>query len=269
VEEGRVHIVVTGASSGIGRDLAKVFDEPGHRLTLVARRQSLLEELQGEIEAPSEVVAADLGDAGDPIGWLERAEELQGPVDLLINNAGISYIEPTPGIDAARIAKLFQVNVHTPIAAIQHVLPSMLERKRGTIVNVASVAAFTVAPNMCHYHATKGALGNFSESLNIELMNAGVHVVSVYPGPIDTPMAERNYEQFKDSAAARRAPTGDTVTLARLVHEAVNERKARVIYPRFYRLAWWFPGIARFVTKRALPEVTGGATPMMGGDLQK
>jgi short-subunit dehydrogenase len=262
-----MHVIVTGASSGIGRDLAKAFGIAGNTISLVARRRSLLEALQGEIDAPSEVIAADLGDAADPIGWLLEAEKRAGPVDVLINNAGISYIEPTPGIDAGRIAALFQINVHTPIAAVQHVLPPMLERGAGTIINIASVAAFTAAPNMCHYHATKGALGNFSESLHMELSQSGVHVLTVYPGPIDTPMAQRNYEQFSDSAAARRAPAGDTATLARLVNRAVANKQARVIYPRFYRIAWWFPGIARFVSARAVPGVVGNKTPPMPGDL--
>jgi short-subunit dehydrogenase len=263
-----MHVVVTGASSGIGRDIAKAFDVPGNSLSLVARREGLLKELQREIRAPAEAIPADLADPADPVGWLMRAEARLGPVDVLVNNAGISYIEPVAGVDAARIKALFQINVHTPIAAIHHVLPGMLARGGGTIVNVASVAAFTASPYLCHYHASKGALGNFSESLKMELRRTGVHVVSVYPGPIHTPMAERNYQQFADSAAARRAPAGDTKTLARLVYRAVLQKKPRVIYPRFYRLAWWLPGIARFISERAVPAVTGARTPPMPGDTQ-
>src|SRR5688572_26254519 len=140
-----MHVVVTGCSSGIGRDLAKAFGTEGNRLSLVARRKNLLEELQKEIAVPTQAIAADLADDRDPIGWLVRAEQTYGPVDILINNAGLSYIEPTVQIDAARIKTLFQVNTHVPIAATQHVLPGMLERDRGTIINVASVAAYTFA----------------------------------------------------------------------------------------------------------------------------
>jgi short-subunit dehydrogenase len=262
-----VHIVITGASSGIGRDLARAFDAPGNSLSLVARRGSLLEELQRELRAPSEAIVADLADPADPIGWLLRAEARFGPVDVLVNNAGISYVEPVQGVEEARIKALFQVNVNAPIAAIHHVLPGMLARGAGAIVNVASVAGFAPAPYFCHYNATKAALGSFSESLRMELRRTGVHVVSVYPGPIETPMAERNYQQFQDSARARLAPGGDTRTLARLVYRAVEDRAPRVIYPRFYYLAWWLPGIARFVAERLVPEVTGGPTPPLQGDL--
>lgn len=263
-----MHVVVTGASSGIGRDLAKVFDGPGNKISIVARRKSLLEELQKEIAVPTAAIDADLADEADPIGWLRRAEQVFGPVDILINNAGISYVEPTHQIDAIRIKAIFQVNTHVPIAATQHVLPSMLERKSGTIVNIASIAAFTYAPYFTHYHATKGALGNFSESLRIELKNSGVRVISVYPGPVSTPMGERNFDQFKDSKKMRRVPTGDTKTLARLVCHAVQKNKPRVIYPRFYRIAWNFPWLARFVTSRTTFDIKGDITPSLPGDLE-
>ena len=98
--------------------------------------------------------------------------------------------------------------VNAPIAAVQHVLPGMLERGAGTIVNVASNAAFTPAPYFCHYTATKGALGNFSESLRMELKGSGVHVLTVYPGPVETPMADRNWEQLESTLSARLAPVG-------------------------------------------------------------
>ena len=259
-----MHIVVTGASSGIGRDIAKAFDAPGNKLSLVARRGALLGELQKEIRTTSWAIEADL--AADPIGWLRRAETDGGPVDVLVNNAGTSYVEPVELIDEARIRAMYQLNVATPIAAMRHAVPAMRSRGSGTIVNVASVAAFTAAPFMCDYHATKGALGNFSESLRLELRGTGVNVVSVYPGPVHTPMAERNFDRFHDADKLRRVPTGNSATLARLVHRAVVTRKARVIYPRFYLLAWWLPGVARLAYSRVVPRVVGGTTPPLGGD---
>ena len=261
-----MHIVVTGASSGIGRDIAKAFDGPDQAISLVARRRSLLDDLGKELRGKSQALDADLADAKDPIGWLRRAEETFGPTDVLVNNAGMSYVEPVAGIDDERARLLFQINVHTPLAAIRHVLPGMRERGRGTIVNVASNSAFSPAPYFCHYSATKGALGNFSEALRMELKGSGVHVLCVYPGPIKTPMADRNWAQLKETRSSRMAPIGDTVTLARLVVAAVRRRKARVIYPSFYKLAWWFPWVGRFVAERFVPEATGAVTPPMPGD---
>jgi short-subunit dehydrogenase len=261
-----MHIVVTGASSGIGLALAKALDRPGNELSLVARRKGLLEKLQAEMSARTQAIDADLAVADT--GWLRRAEEGLGPVDVLINNAGTSYIEPVLGIDDERSRVLFQVNVHTPIAAIRHVLPGMVARRRGTIVNIASNAAFSPAPYVCHYCGAKAALGNYSESLHLELRKTGVHVVTVYPGPIDTPMAERNWAQLKSTRASRMAPRGDTTTLARLTLNAIERRRARLIYPRFYLLAWWLPGVGRWIAGRFVPEATGAVTPPLAGDLE-
>lgn len=261
-----MHIVVTGASSGIGRALAQSFDKPGNVISLVARRRAHLEELRRELHTESVAIVADLSRADDPVGWLKRAEERNGPTDVLVNNAGTSYVEPTVGVDAERVQKLFQINVHTPLAAIHHVLPAMLARSTGTIVNIASNAAFSPAPGFAHYSATKGALANFSESLRMELRKTGVHVLTVYPGPIHTPMAERNYAQL-EGELAKLGPIGDTQTLARLVQRAIERRRARVIYPRFYTLGWWFPFVGRWVAELLLPSVTGQKTPPLEGDL--
>lgn len=264
-----MHVVVTGASSGIGRDLAQVFAVGGNTISLVARRRRELEQVEAELAVPAAAIDADLSDPRDPIGWLRRAEEANGPTDILINNAGVSYVEPTHQIDAERIRILFQVNTHVPIAAIQHVLPAMLERRAGTIVNIASVAAFTYAPYFTHYHASKGALGNFSESLRMELAGTGVSVISIYPGPIRTPMGERNFDRFADAGRMRKVPTGDTRTLARLVFRAVERNQPRVIYPRFYRIAWLFPWLARFVSGRATWNVKRDVTPTTDGDAER
>ncbi|MDP6932397.1 MAG: SDR family NAD(P)-dependent oxidoreductase, partial [Myxococcota bacterium] len=211
----------------------------------------------------SEVVVADLSDTDDPTGWLREAEARLGPTDILVNNAGVSFVEPVHGIDAERMAWKFQINLHTPIAAMHHVMEHMLERGEGTIVNIGSVSSFAPRPYFCHYTATKGALANFSEALRMELKSKGVHVLTVYPGPVSTPMGERNFDQFEDPGAARKAPTGDTGTLARLVLEAIDRKRARVIYPGFYKLGWWFPTLNRYLSEYLTPTISGRKTPMM------
>lgn len=264
-----MHIVVTGASSGIGRALARAFDRPGARLSLVARRGSELEELSRELACQSCPIVADLARTEDPVAWLDEAEKAFGPTDVLVNNAGMSYVEPVSSIEPARVQSVFQVNVHTPIAAIHRVLPNMQARRAGTIVNVASNAAFSPAPYFTHYCATKSALANFSESLRMELRAVGVNVVTVYPGPVETPMADRNWKQLEDGVFRRMAPRGRADVLATLIVRAVERRSARVIYPRFYALGWWLPGIGRFVAERFLPQATGERTPPMPGDVTK
>ena len=256
------HVVVTGASSGIGRAIAKAFDQPGNRISLVARREPLLRELQSEIQTRSEVVVGDLSDAEDPLAWLRQAEEILGPTDVLINNAGVSFVEPVEGVSAERIAWKFQVNLLTPIAAIQHVMQQMLERGQGHIINICSVASLTPRPYFCHYTASKGALANFSEALRVELADRGVQVTTVYPGPVDTPMGQRNFDQFENPAAVRKSPTGDTSTLANLILRAMERKHRRVIYPGIYKLNWFIRSFAHFLAERS-PAITGDQTPRM------
>jgi short-subunit dehydrogenase len=256
---GSKHVVVTGASSGIGRGIAKAFDQPGYKLSLVARREALLQELQGELNTQSEVVVADLNNAGDPIGWLRAAEEALGPTDVLVNNAGVSFVEPTPGISAERIQKIFQLNVHTPIASIHHVMDHMLARGAGTIVNIASNIAFQPTPFFTHYAATKGALANFSEALRMELKGTGLHVLTVYPGPVQTPMGDHNWDLVGSPLLKWLTPYGNTTTLGHLVLKAVKKRRKRIVYPRFYALGWWLPGIGRIVAEYAMPKISGEA----------
>lgn len=261
-----MHIVVTGASSGIGRDIAKALDRADCRLSLVARRAELLDSLRSELRAQSRSIPADLSDPQSETSWLDKAEATFGPVDMLVNNAGVSYVEPLLGIDQERIRTLFQVNVMVPIAAVHRVLPGMLQRKSGVIVNIASNSAFNPAPYFAHYSATKGAIGNFSESLRMELKNTGVRVITVYPGPIKTPMGDRNWKQLKSSKAAETAPIGSTEVLAQKIVKAIDKDQARVIYPGFYALSWWLPSLGRGIASAFMPEATGEKTPPLPGD---
>ena len=263
-----MHVLITGASSGIGRAIAKAFDHPDNKLSIVARRTALLQELTSEIRTESKAIQADLSDASATSRWIEQAEQELGPIDILVNNAGTSYLEPVLGVDENRIHKLFQVNVHAPIAAIHSVLPGMMQRRRGVIVNIASNAAFSPAPYLCHYSATKGALANFSECLRLELKGTAVQVLTVYPGPVKTPMADRNWEQLKKTAATRFAPIGDAGVLAARILQAIDRKRARVIYPRFYALAWWLPSLGRLIAEHLMPEATGVVTPPLAGDLE-
>src|SRR5204863_3775105 len=125
-------------------------------------------------------------------------------------------------------------------------MPAMLARRSGTIVNVASMAAVTTIRGMLHYNASKAGLAAASETLRAELRKSGVHVVTVYPGPVHTPMADASLANY-GSAIAYRLPTGRADVLARRVRRAVERKHTRVIFPRFYYLVRWFPGISQFV----------------------
>lgn len=249
-----MHVAITGASAGIGEAIAREYAAHGARVTLVARRKERLEGIAKDLKDAC-VLAADLTDVGRATEWIAPAEKALGPIDVLVNNAGVQIICPTPGEDVTRGEEMLRLNVFTPLRLTHAVLPGMLERGRGTIIDIASVAALGPMPGMYYYNASKGALANASEGLRGELRGTGVHVLTVYPGPVDTDMAQAGYTKYKPTLTARLAPLGRADVLARLVRKAAERRKARVIYPRLYSLALSFPRIARWFVARVSPPL--------------
>lgn len=250
-----MHIVVTGASSGIGDAIARAFDAPEHRLTLIARRADRLEALAADLGATCHVEPADLSDPAAFVAALDAAEALHGPVDVLVNNAGIQYVEPTAGVDADRIRTLLDVDLTSPLVGIRRVLPGMLERGRGHIVNISSMAGITPTPGMTHYNAAKAGLAAASESLRVELRGTGVGVLTVYPGPVTTPMEQAARASFVDSPAVRSVPTGTAEGLARRIKAAVDRDAARVIYPGVYGLSRYTRVLSQWITNRFTPAL--------------
>lgn len=251
-----MHVVITGASVGIGQALAREFAKHGASLTLVARRKANLEQLAKEIgEKNVFVYEADLSKPNQATAFLEPAIKTFGPVDVLINNAGVQNIEPAEEADVEAGEKLLQLNVFTPLRLVRAVLPSMIERKTGTIVDIASMAAITPMPGMYYYNASKAALANASEGLRGELRGTGVHVLTVYPGPVDTDMGRNGYEKYEQTLSTKLSPEGTAEGLAKLVAKGVKKKKARIVYPQAYGIALWFPRIARWFTARFSPPI--------------
>jgi len=249
-----MHIIITGASSGIGEGLAKELFRRGHTLTLVARRRALLEKLAAGHEQQVHVVEADLADVPRATEWLAGAEQALGPVDVLINNAGVQIVAPATATPWADGERLLHVNLHTPLKLTQAVLPGMLARRRGTIVDISSMAGLAPTPFMFFYNAAKAGLGAASEALRGELRGSGVHVLTVYPGPVRTAMELAARQTLEDTTAARLATTGTTEELARLIADGIVSRRARIIYPRRYAVSRHFPNLTRWVMDRFSPK---------------
>ena len=251
-----MHVVITGASSGIGAALARELARHDHSLTLVARREGLLRDLSGTLGVRTHVVAKDLADVETATDWLGAAEDALGPIDVLINNAGVQIVGRTTGVDPSEGERLLRVDLFAPLRLTHAVLPKMLARRSGVIVDVSSMAALAPTPGMFHYNAAKAALAAASESLRGELRGTGVHVVTVYPGIIDsTDMAKAALQKYEPSWLLTRAPRGDEDTLAVLVRRAIEKRRDRVIYPRSGALSRWFPGATRWMLDRFTPPL--------------
>lgn len=249
-----MHVVITGASSGIGEAIAREWAKAGAKITLVARRKELLDKLAAEIGGGALVVAHDLADSARATEWIAAAEATHGPIDVLVNNAGMENVGSTAASDTVTALKLLHLNLLTPLLLTRTLLPQMILRRTGTIVQVASVAGLVAPPGQAWYGASKAGLAQFTETLRSELGGTGVHVCVVYPGPVKTPMGDIAFAKYGGrEGPAGRAPEGSPDVLARLVRRAVERRHPRVIYPRFYALAYFLPWLSRFITFRMTP----------------
>jgi short-subunit dehydrogenase len=151
-----------------------------------------------------------------------------------------------------------QVNLLAPIEIARAMVPRMLARGSGVLVNVSSVAAIVPPSGMTWYAAPKAGLAAFSEALRAELLGTGVHVLTVYPGPIDNGAPQANYDLYGRDSVAGRLPVGMAAGLARQTRQAVERRRARLIYPRFYALSRWFGPVARWLVDRSTPRLRTG-----------
>ena len=186
--------LVTGASSGIGRELAVLLAEDGHDLVLTARDAARLEALARELEARGvrcTVVPRDLSTPDGPGGVLQEIRRAGIELDILVNNAGIGVWGFFAETDLARELEMIRVNVAAVTALAKGVLPGMIARRSGKILNGASTAAFQPGPLMAVYYATKAYVLSFSEALSNETAGTGVTVTALCPGPTTTEFQER------------------------------------------------------------------------------
>lgn len=255
-----MHVFITGASSGIGQAIAREYIARGADVTLVARRKEPLARLADEARTRNaggraQVIARDLAAMEDAPALIAEAEASFGPIDVLVNNAGAQIITATHQTTWADGLGLLQVNVFAPMKLTLAVLPGMVARKAGTIVDISSLAALSPTPGMYFYSASKAALAAASEGLRAEIKPFGVHVLTVYPGPVKTPMEEIGRAAYEQTASVKQIPTGTAEVLARLVADGVRTRRERIIYPRVYTLARHFPAISRWLTDRLTPPI--------------
>jgi len=199
--------LVTGASSGIGAELARSFAAAGRHVVLAARRRDKLEALAREIEAAhrcrAEIVVADLEDPAGPDALLAEVAARNITVHTLVNNAGFGLKGPFAEQDPARIEGMVTLNVTALTRLSRAILPGMIARKEGGILNVASTAAFQAGPNLAVYYATKAFVLSLSEALHEEAKPHGVTVTALCPGPTQSEFAER--AGMADSKLFRRA----------------------------------------------------------------
>lgn len=250
-----MHVVVTGASSGIGEAIAREYLARGSRVTLVARRREHLERIAEAGKDRAHVVVADLADADGAWAWIDESEHALGPIDVLVNNAGVQIVKRVVDTEWPAAERLFRLDLLVPLRLTTLVLRRMIPRGAGTIVDIASLAAIAPTPGMVFYNAAKAGLAAASESLRVEVKPHGIHVVTVYPGPVASEMEQAARVAYEESATARHVPTGSAEVLARMIADAVAKKRPRVVYPRVYGVARHLPNFTRWALDRFTPPV--------------
>ena len=182
--------VVTGASSGIGAELARELSRRGHHVTLVARREERLRELAAELGAGAGVHAADVADPDARLGLAEALATRGTAVAVLVNNAGFGTSGPFVKGDREREVEMVRTNVEAVVDLCALFVPAMAQRGTGAVLNVASTAAFQPVPMQAAYAATKAFVLSLTESLHAELSGTGVAVTALCPGPVKTEFAD-------------------------------------------------------------------------------
>jgi short-subunit dehydrogenase len=191
---GRV-AVITGASSGIGRALALVLAGEGARVGLIARRQDRLAAVADEVQKAGgtvAVAAADVGDRAQAVAAVREVGARLGPVDLAIANAGAGVPTLLDPVNVADVEKMMRVNFLGTVYTFEAVLPGMLQRRRGHLAAVSSLAAYKGLPGESGYCASKAAVNVYLDGLRIHLRGRGVAVTTVCPGFVKTPMTAVN-----------------------------------------------------------------------------
>ena len=222
--------IVTGASSGIGADLARGLARRGHNVGLVARRRDRLEELAGELgDVRTEVLECDLSDASARDRLVQQIDGLGLTVDVLCNNAGFGTYDDFCDLDRERELDEVRTNVEAVVDLTGRWLPGMVERGAGAVLNTASTSAFQPIPGNATYAASKAFVLSFSEALHTEVRGQGVTVTALCPGPVKTEFQEvAEAEDF-----AGKLPKPLWVSPEAVAEQALSglERGARVVTP--------------------------------------
>jgi uncharacterized protein len=244
--------LITGASGGIGEALARELAAEGHDLILVARSEGKLQTLATDLAAKhsitADVLTADLAEAGAGPALAVRLAGRQ--IDILVNNAGFGDFGEFYKADPAKVSQMINLNVATLTDLTRALLPAMVERKSGKVLNVASTAAFMPGPLMAEYYATKAYVLSFSEAIADELRNSGVTVTALCPGPVDSGF--QSGADMHDSKLVKGKKIMSAKTCAELAVKGMNTGKPVVVTGLMNKLQAMSP---RLVPRRFVPAM--------------
>lgn len=256
------HVLVTGASRGIGAAMARRFSRAGARLSVVARSKPGLDLLVDELDASAFV--ADLLEPEQVDDLIPRVESEVGPIDVLINNAGLATTAWHNDTDPADIRSIVQLNLEAPLVLTRAALPGMLERRSGHLVFTSSLAGTGGFPGLATYGATKAGLMNFVAALRMELKDTPLGTTVVAPGPIGTDMWQQVEDEegmgpmIKRLRQAQVIPEKSPDYLAKRTVAAVTAGRRHVRTPRRLSTSFWFREVPTRLTETVLTGVPTG-----------
>ena len=239
-------VLITGASSGFGADAARLFAKEGCSVILAARRMDRLNALAEQIQAEGHkafVVSLDVTEQSQIEETIQGVLDKFGRIDILFNNAGFGRLDWLERLDpAVDIDLQLDVNVRGLIQVTRVVLPSMLERGSGTIINMSSVSGLIAAPTYSIYAATKYGVHGFNDALRREVAPLGVHVCGIYPGPAVTEFSQHtgNDNVIKKNIKAPGWIYMTSEYVARRTVDLAKHPRRSIILP------WWFRPILAF-----------------------
>jgi len=281
-------VVITGASRGLGLAMAEEFGRQGAKLVLTARdpwelerARALLVERKAVRDASEVlVIPADLRHEDEAGQMIERATAHFGRIDVLVNNAGVITVGPVENQTVGNFHDVMESNFFSGVHCALAALPQMLERRSGTIVNIASIGGKVPVPHMLPYTASKFAAVGFSEGLHAELRSKGVHVLTVCPGLMRTGShgsaqfsgdSEGEYRWFSLAATLPGVSTSAAAAARKIVRAVVSQEAEIAITPqavaaaRLGNLAPEVVGLAMSVVNRLLPKPVAGKTGLRRG----
>lgn len=250
---GARHALVTGAGRGIGAAIARALAGAGFRVSLTGRTRAHLDAVAAEIGAGALAVPADVSDPSALAAAVREAEAALGPVDVLVNNAGVAHSAPFAKTSREDFERLLAVNLLGPFELTRLVLPGMLARRSGRVVNVASTAGLKGYAYTAAYTATKHAVVGMTRALALETARTGVTVNAVCPGFADTDIA-------RDAVAGIVAKTGRSEAEARAELAKFNPM-GRLIAPAEVAAA------VLYLVGEEAGALTGIALPVAGGEV--
>lgn len=249
-------VFITGASSGIGMELARIFARNGFDLVILARREDVLRELAEELEKSLDinvkVLPGDLSSQDVPAEIYRTLNDEGVQIDYLVNNAGFGTIGPFHENNTDTLLAMINVNLTSLALLTRYFLPPMVERNSGGVLNVGSLAGFQPGPNAAVYYATKAFVLSLTEAIHEELKSTGVKVSCLCPGPVETEFGSRS---GMEDANLFRTGTIDVSEVARQGFKGLMSCKD-VVIPGL--LAKTVPVFERFIPRKLIRKIASG-----------